>query len=132
MANQLATPHIDGLFVEVFDEFGNTLGQALYADWPGCSPPAVGESMGCVVTSPVTGQEHHVIGRVQTQHFEVQRYDDGRPCVWVRVMLNVSRVIPSASRPAASPQNTPHRVDAAHPVREPHWDFTQGDFFSVN
>lgn len=76
-----------GVFVEFCDERGNTVGQAVYTDWHGRPVPIVGDTVCCAVVSPMTGRRQKLIGCVINRHFEMQHEADGRPCVWVRLLL---------------------------------------------
>jgi hypothetical protein len=87
-----------GVFVEFHDRAGNTIGQALYADWQGRPVPAVGDMWRCPAQRLATGRREQLTGRVLSRHFEVQ-YDGGQPCVWVRLILVVA---PAPVAPAFS------------------------------
>lgn len=95
MDGGLRSAMASGVFVEFCDERGNTVGQAVYADWQGRPVPDVGDTVCCAVISPITGRRQKLIGCVVTRHFEVQHESDGRPCVWVRLLLQ------TVAKPAA-------------------------------
>jgi hypothetical protein len=89
-----------GVFVEFCDERGNTVGQAVYADWQGRPVPDIGDTVCCAVVSPITGRRQKLIGCVVSRHFEVQHESDGRPCVWVRLLLQtIAKPLPRKNRP---------------------------------
>lgn len=93
-----------GVFVEFCDERGDTVGQAVYTDWQGRPVPALGDTVCCAVVSPTTGRRQKLIGRVVRRHFEVQHESDGRPCVWVRLLLQTMH------KPAARPTKPQPRI----------------------
>ena len=91
MTTALREAMTSGVFVEVRDAFGNTVGQAVYAPWKGWPLPRSGDTMTCAVTSIVSGRRSKIRGRVRSRHFELQHDTDGRPSVWVRLVLEQSR-----------------------------------------
>ncbi len=87
MDDGLQSAMASGVFVEFCDERGNTVGQAVYADWRGRPVPLLGDTVCAAVISPNTGRRQKLIGCVIKRHFELQHEADGQPCVWVRLLL---------------------------------------------
>jgi hypothetical protein len=85
----LAEAMTAGVFVEVLDEHGNTLGQAIYADWQQRPLPAIGDRMHCAVNCPASGRRLKLAGRVVARQFELQ-HDNDSPCVWVRLVVEAT------------------------------------------
>jgi len=79
-----------GVVVEIHDGRGEFLGQAVFFDYRGRPLPAVGDTLRCEFVSFATGREEQVLARVRSRHFDVQRQDNGEPCVWAR--LDVEQV----------------------------------------
>lgn len=100
MTTQLQELMTAGVFVEVQDARGNTLGQAVFTGWSGRPVPGVGDTMTCAVQSPITGQTEKRRGRVCARHFDVQ-YEGDRPSVWVRLVIREA-VAPVAKAPRPS------------------------------
>ncbi len=108
MKTKLAEAMTAGVFVEFRDLEGNTLGQAVYADWHGRPLPGVGDmltsdacaSQACGAGMSAATGTVKLLGRVTSRHFDLQRdADDGAPCVWVRLIVEACDV--SIRRPAA-------------------------------
>ncbi|MBX7071922.1 MAG: hypothetical protein K1X71_02135 [Pirellulales bacterium] len=78
-----------GLFVEFRDSLGNSAGSAVYFDWQGRALPAVGDQFACSVHSPRARTPRRMAGRVTHRAFDVQTDDAGKPCVWVRLVVDV-------------------------------------------
>jgi hypothetical protein len=83
-----------GVFVEFQDVDGHILAQSVFTEWHSRSVPGVGDTMRCRARGVASGRDEHFAGRVVGRHFEVQ-HDDGRECVWVRLIVNVQ----AAARP---------------------------------
>jgi hypothetical protein len=92
----LAEAMTSGVLVEVLDESGNTLGQAIYADWQQRPLPAVGDRMHCAVNCTASGRRLKLAGRVVARQFELQ-HDDDMPCVWVRLVVEATQSRPRRS-----------------------------------
>lgn len=104
MASLLRESLTAGVFVEFLDAGGNCQGQAVFVDWRGRPLPAAGDTLSAQVVSPSDGQSVTLCGRVLRRHFELQRDEEGRAEVWVR--LEVRTAAPgdkpvAATRPAA-------------------------------
>ena len=78
-----------GLFVEYRDEHGNSVGQAIFAGWQGRPVPNIGELVCCTVQLMASRRRRKLLGRVAQRHFEVQRQQNGRQCVWARLTVDV-------------------------------------------
>ncbi|HVA51145.1 MAG TPA: hypothetical protein VNH11_32690 [Pirellulales bacterium] len=91
-----------GLFVEYRDEQGNTIGQTVFTGWQGRPVPNIGDLVCCTVQLTATRRQRKLLGRVKQRHFEVQHEDDGRPCVWARLVLEV--VASPTPKPTPKPQ----------------------------
>ena len=76
-----------GVFIEFRDARGNSVGQAVYFDWSGRPVPGVGDDVCCRVGC---GSASKLRGRVRSRFFDLQRQDDGAPCVWVRLVVDVT------------------------------------------
>lgn len=98
MEGELQHAMASGVFVEFCDERGNTVGQAVYADWHGRPVPAPGDNICAAVVSPVTGRRQKLIGCVVKRHFELQHDTDGNPCVWVRLLLRTVSHLPGGPK----------------------------------
>lgn len=79
-----------GLFVEFRDALGNSAGTAVYFDWNGHPVPAVGDRVTCQLAAEAGADGRLLAGYVRSRTFEMQQTDDGRPCVWVRLIVNVT------------------------------------------
>jgi hypothetical protein len=90
-----------GVFVEYHDERGNTVGQAVFTGWQGRPVPNVGDLVCCVAQLVGSRSRRKLLGRVTHRQFEMQHDDDGQPCVWVRLVLEV------VSPPAVPPKPLP-------------------------
>jgi hypothetical protein len=97
MDGDLRTAMTAGVFVEYQDELGNTVGQAVFTGWQGRPVPNVGDSVCCAVQLTATGRRRRLLGRVRRRHFEMQHEDDGQPCLWVRLVMEV--MAPPEPRP---------------------------------
>ncbi|HWA99550.1 MAG TPA: hypothetical protein VG713_13700 [Pirellulales bacterium] len=89
MKTQLQSAMTAGVFVEFHDQAGNTLGQAVFADWNGRPLPAVGDTLRCAVQSTITGRREKLAGHITSRHFELQ-HDGDSPCIWVRLAATVA------------------------------------------
>lgn len=87
MKTTLSEAMTSGVFVEVRDARGNSVGQAVYTDWKSRPLPAVGDTMCCVLWVASAGRKQKVHGRVRSRHFEVQTQADGQPSVWAQLIL---------------------------------------------
>jgi hypothetical protein len=87
MKTQLFEAMTSGVFVEVRDAQGNSIGQAVYTDWKSRPLPAVGDTLCCELCTSKSGRKQKVRGRVRSRHFEVQRQADGEPSVWAQLIL---------------------------------------------
>lgn len=97
MTTSLKEAMASGVFVEFFDEAGNTVGQAVLTDWN--QPlPRVGDAFCCRASVARLGVRK-LMGRVRARQFDIQLDEQGRTCVWVRLEIDAVR---SAS--AATPQ----------------------------
>lgn len=101
MDGELRSAMTAGVFVEYRDEHGNTIGQAVFTGWQGRPVPNVGDTVCCAVQLTATGRRRKLLGRVTRRHFEMQHEDDGQPCVWVRLLMEI------VSPPAANPKRQP-------------------------
>ncbi len=104
MDTALCDTEVAGVFVEFHDDAGNTVGQAVFADWPGLRLPAVGDRLSCQARSTTSGRNESRIGRVADRYFEVQEDEAGRSCLWVR--LEVSTVASERGDRRASQERT--------------------------
>ena len=102
MDGELRVAMTAGVFVEYHDELGNTVGQAVFTGWQGRPVPNVGDTVCCAVQLTATGRRRKLLGRVTRRHFEMQHEDDGQPCVWVRLVMEI--VAPPAARPRPQPR----------------------------
>lgn len=102
MDGDLRTAMTAGVFVEFHDEYGNTIGQAVFTGWQGRPVPNLGDTVCCAVQLTATGRRRKLLGRVTRRHFEMQHEDDGQPCVWVRLLLEI--VAPPAPKPRPQPR----------------------------
>lgn len=87
MDSELKEAMTAGVYVEFRDALGNTVGQAVYTAWQGRPLPKPGDLVACTVTSPRTGRKQKLRGHVIERHFELQHEEDGRPCVWARLLV---------------------------------------------
>lgn len=79
-----------GVFVEFLDSFGNSAGTAVYFDWNGSPLPAVGDRVTCeVAREPGRLASTTLQGYVKRRSFDMQQDDDGAPCVWVRLIVDI-------------------------------------------
>jgi hypothetical protein len=85
-----------GVFVEYQDELGHTVGQAVFTGWQGRPVPTLGDTVCCAVHL-TNGRRRRLLGRVSSRHFEMQHEDDGEPCLWVRLVLQV--IVPPEPKP---------------------------------
>jgi hypothetical protein len=90
MESALCDTQMAGVFVEFHDDAGNTVGQAVFTEWPALRLPAVGDRLNCQARSPTSGRSEQWLGRVRSRHFEVQEDDAGRACLWVRLHVAVA------------------------------------------
>ena len=52
--------------------------------------PAVGDSIACQARPGNQGGILKLRGRVRSRHFDLQTQEDGAPCVWVRIIVDVA------------------------------------------
>ncbi len=81
-----------GLFVEFLDSLGNSAGTAVYFDWSGQPVPTVGERFTCTVGHGPGIRKRVLAGYVKHRSFDVQTGDDGSPCLWVRLVVDLEGV----------------------------------------
>jgi hypothetical protein len=89
MKTTLSEAMTSGVYVELRDARGNSLGQAVFTDWKSRPLPAVGDTMCCSMWIASAGRKQQVRGRVCSRHFDIQTQADGQPCVWAQVILQV-------------------------------------------
>ncbi len=94
MKTELREAMTSGVYVEFRDGVGNTVGQALYTDWRGRPVPAVGDMLASDVpgasTPKASASAAKLSGCVIARYFELQTEADGTPCVWVRLIVEVT------------------------------------------
>jgi hypothetical protein len=78
-----------GVFIEFRDVLGNSAGTAVYFDWSDRPLPAVGDRISCPLIPSRDGVEHKLSGRVKHRAFDIQKSEDGRPCLWVRIVVDI-------------------------------------------
>lgn len=88
MGTDLNTAMTAGVWIEIQDACGQCVAQAVYLDWRNRPLPDVGDTVCCEVEAPASSSPRKLYGKVRTRHFDVQREDDGRPSVWVRLILD--------------------------------------------
>lgn len=91
----LKTMMASGVFFEFRDARGNSVGQAVYFDWSGRPVPGIGDDVCCRLGG---GSAHKLRGRVRSRFFDLQQQDDGEPCVWVRLVVDVTLAKSQAQR----------------------------------
>jgi len=91
-----------GLFVEYRDDEGHTVGHALFAGWQGRPVPNIRDLVCCTVQLTASRRRRKLLGRVTQRHFEVQQQDNGRQCVWARLVVEV--VEPPVTAPTRQPR----------------------------
>ncbi|MBS0210551.1 MAG: hypothetical protein JSS27_16525 [Planctomycetes bacterium] len=97
MAKDLIDCMAAGVFVEFQDADGHVLAQSVFTDWHSRNVPDLGDGVRCRARGVTSGLEQQFAGRVVDRHFEVQREDD-RACVWVRLIVSVTRTPPVRRR----------------------------------
>ncbi len=90
MKTELMEAMAAGVFVEVRDLRGNTLGQAVFADWRGRPLPAVGDTLCCTLQGTGARGPRQVRGAVVARQFDVQLDDRGETCVWVLIVVELA------------------------------------------
>lgn len=80
-----------GVVVEFRDVLGNSAGTAVFFDWSGRPLPAVGDHFTCRVEPSRSGRRT-LSGYVKFRGFDVQTAEDGRPAVWVRLVIELGAV----------------------------------------
>lgn len=95
---------VAGLWIEVYDDHSQMVGQAVYFDWENRPLPEVGEEI-CLELPRNARRVHQardaLAGRVVSRQFELQRDDAGQPLVWVRLSV-IRRAVNVARRQATS------------------------------
>lgn len=76
-----------GVFVEFRDEFGHTLGHAVYADWNHRAVPVPGDTMVCPIRNTTTQGSRKMKGTVRSRQFDVQQDSDGETSIWVYLVV---------------------------------------------
>jgi hypothetical protein len=87
-----------GVFVEFRDPLGNSAGTAVYFDWNGRPVPRVGDQLSCRLGHGRAVGPCSLRGRVKSRRFDVQTCDDGRPCVWVHLVVELATTRRKQSR----------------------------------
>ena len=87
MKMELTDAPIAGIFVEIQDDAGNTVAQAVFHDYQGRPLPAVGDVVCCHAAEPTGGAGRKMHGCVQSRQFDVQTDHDGQAMVWVYLLL---------------------------------------------
>jgi hypothetical protein len=94
MEKDLNTSATTGVVAEFCDAFGNLVAQEVFFDWQKAPLPAVGDLLTCASPAVPRDRQQVVVGRVCRRYFDVQRDDEGLPCVWVRLILQVCSARP--------------------------------------
>lgn len=90
-----------GVFIEFRDVLGNSAGTAVYFDWSDRPLPAVGDRISCPLPGSRGGVGHKLSGRVKHRAFDVQTQEDGQPCIWVRLVVDIGGSKRSATHQAS-------------------------------
>jgi hypothetical protein len=90
-----------GMFVEFRDALGNSAGSAVYFDWAGGAVPRVGDHFTCRLAPCRGGAARTLAGWVKFRSFDIQTGEDGQPCVWVRLTVEIGGSVRSGRPPVA-------------------------------